>query len=76
MYLFSHSRHTTKPKNHKVNYTHFSCIVVHEPKSAQLPYFEKVRLKEKSRAKNLFTKVIRAVSESLFMQKNWSLVSI
>ena len=42
----------------------FSCIVVHGLRSARIPYFEKVQhLKEKSRAKTFFAKVIRAVAK-------------
>ena len=48
----------------------FSCTVLHEPKSPQLTYFEKVQHpKEKSGARNLFVKVIRAVAEVYLPEK-------
>ena len=49
----------------------FSCIVVHVPKKRPTSYFGEVKhLKEKSRAKNYFTKVIRAVVKVYLCQKN------
>ena len=57
---------------HKVNYTHSPVLLSISQKSAQLPCFERVQhLMEKSRTKNFFAKVIRAVAKVYLCEKNF-----
>ena len=68
--LVSRANETLR-RRHKVNETH-SPVLSMGQKSAQLPYFKKVQhLKEKSRPKNIFTKVLSAVANVYLGEKNF-----
>ena len=52
----------------------FPCIVIHGSKCAKLPCFARVQhLKEKSRAKNFFSIVNRAVAKVYLSKKIWGI---
>ena len=60
-----------------VNYTHSRLSSPMDQKRAKLTYFEKVQHpKEKSRAKNIFTKVIRLIMKVYLSEKNFGRVIV
>ena len=72
LFLFVSRVNETMRWRHKVNWTHSPALSCIGQKSAQLPWFERVQyLKKKSRAKNIFATVIRAVAKIYLCENNF-----